>query len=38
MLDAMYEMPSLGKDELTITIDYASSKLERIDMKVLKAS
>jgi len=38
MLDAMYEMPSLGKDELTITIDYASSKLKRIDMKVLKAS
>jgi ATP-dependent Clp protease ATP-binding subunit ClpX len=38
MLDAMYEMPSLGKDELTITIDYATSKLERIDIKVLKAS
>jgi ATP-dependent Clp protease ATP-binding subunit ClpX len=38
MLDAMFEMPSLGRDELTITIDYASSKLERIDMKVLKAS
>jgi ATP-dependent Clp protease ATP-binding subunit ClpX len=38
MLDAMYEMPSLGKDELTITVDYASHKLERIDLKVLKAS
>ena len=38
MLDAMYEMPSLGKDELTITVDYASRKLERIDLKVLKAS
>jgi len=38
MLDAMFEMPSLGEDELTITIDYASHKLERIDMKVLKAS
>lgn len=38
MLDAMFEMPSLGKDELTITIDYAKRKLERIDMKVLKAS
>ncbi len=38
MLDAMFEMPSVGKDELTITIDYASRKLERIDMKVLKAS
>jgi ATP-dependent Clp protease ATP-binding subunit ClpX len=38
MLDAMFEMPSLGEDELIITIDYASRKLERIDMKVLKAS
>jgi ATP-dependent Clp protease ATP-binding subunit ClpX len=38
MLDAMFEMPSVGKDELTISVDYASSKLERIDMKVLKAS
>jgi len=38
MLDAMYEMPSLGKDELMITVDYASHKLERIDMQVLKAS
>jgi len=38
MLDAMFEMPSLGKDEFVITIDYASSKLERIDMKVLRAS
>jgi hypothetical protein len=34
----MFEMPSAGKDELTITIDYASRKLERIDMKVLRAS
>lgn len=38
MLDAMFEMPSVGKEELTITIDYAARKLERIDMKVLKAS
>ncbi|MCX6301145.1 MAG: ATP-dependent Clp protease ATP-binding subunit ClpX [Bacteroidia bacterium] len=38
MLDAMFEMPSVGKDELTITVDYASSKLERIEMNVLKAS
>jgi ATP-dependent Clp protease ATP-binding subunit ClpX len=38
MLDAMYEMPSVEMDELTITIDYAARKLERIDMKVLKAS
>jgi ATP-dependent Clp protease ATP-binding subunit ClpX len=38
MLDAMFEMPSVGKDKLTITIDYASRKLERIDMTMLKAS
>ncbi len=38
MLDAMYEMPSQKKNELTITVDYAARKLERIDMKVLKAS
>ncbi|MBG0858165.1 MAG: ATP-dependent Clp protease ATP-binding subunit ClpX [Bacteroidales bacterium] len=38
MLDAMFEMPSVGRDELTITIDYASRKLERIDMTMLKAS
>ena len=38
MLDAMFDMPSAGENELVITIDYASSKLERIDMKVLRAS
>ncbi len=38
MLDAMYEMPSQKKNELTITVDYAARKLKRIDMKVLKAS
>jgi ATP-dependent Clp protease ATP-binding subunit ClpX len=39
MLDAMFETPSVEKDELVITIDYASNKLKRIDMKVLnKAS
>ena len=38
MLDAMFEMPSQGKDELIITTDYASHKLERIDLKVLKVS
>jgi len=38
MLDAMFEMPSAGTGEFMITIDYASHKLERIDMKVLKAS
>ncbi len=38
MLDAMFEMPSTAKNELVITVDYASHKLERIDLKVLKAS
>ncbi len=38
MLDAMFEMPSLGKDELVVSVDYASRMLERIDMKVLRAS
>jgi hypothetical protein len=38
MLDAMYEMPSRENNELEITIDYASHKLERINLKVLRAS
>jgi ATP-dependent Clp protease ATP-binding subunit ClpX len=38
MLDAMFEMPSVKTDELTITTDYARHKLERIDLKVLRAS
>jgi ATP-dependent Clp protease ATP-binding subunit ClpX len=38
MLDAMFEMPSNKANELTITTDYARLKLERIDLKVLKAS
>jgi ATP-dependent Clp protease ATP-binding subunit ClpX len=38
MLDAMFEMPSIEADELTITTDYARLKLERLDMKVLQAS
>jgi hypothetical protein len=38
MLDAMFEMPSTETNELEITIDYASHKLERINLKVLKAS
>lgn len=38
MLDAMFEMPSVDANELEITIDYANRKLERINMKVLKAS
>ena len=38
MLDAMFEMPSIETNELEITIDYASRKLEIINLKVLKAS
>jgi ATP-dependent Clp protease ATP-binding subunit ClpX len=38
MLDAMFEMPSLKKNELEITMDYASHMQERIDIKLLKSS
>ena len=38
MLDAMFEMPSIDTNELEINIDYANRKLERINLKVLKAS
>lgn len=38
MLDAMFEMPSIEASELEITVDYASHKLEIINLKVLKAS
>ena len=38
MLDAMFEMPSAKTDEFTITTDYAKHKLERIDLKILRAS
>jgi ATP-dependent Clp protease ATP-binding subunit ClpX len=38
MLDAMFEMPSEPDKTLEITIDYASRKLERADLHILKAS
>jgi ATP-dependent Clp protease ATP-binding subunit ClpX len=38
MLDAMFEMPSEKANELEITAEYASHKLQRINLKVLKAS
>jgi ATP-dependent Clp protease ATP-binding subunit ClpX len=38
MLDAMFEMPSAETNELTITTDYARHKMEKVDLKVLKAS
>jgi hypothetical protein len=34
----MFEMPSIETNELEITIDYANRKLERINLKILKAS
>ncbi|HEX2968152.1 MAG TPA: ATP-dependent Clp protease ATP-binding subunit ClpX [Bacteroidales bacterium] len=38
MLDAMFEMPSKKSDQLEITVEYASAKLEKVDLQVLKAS
>ena len=38
MLDAMFEMPSVDTNDLEITVDYADHKLERINLKMLKAS
>lgn len=38
MLDAMFDAPSTGVKEFTITMDYAIGKIEKIDMKMLKAS
>jgi ATP-dependent Clp protease ATP-binding subunit ClpX len=38
MLDAMFEMPSVETDELEITLDYATHKLDHVNLKVLKAS
>lgn len=38
MIDAMYELPSKDVKEFSVTTEYAIHKLERVDMKVLKAS
>jgi len=38
MLDAMFELPSQEIKEFKVTTEYAAHKLERVDMKVLKAS
>jgi ATP-dependent Clp protease ATP-binding subunit ClpX len=38
MLDAMFEMPSVETNELEITLDYATHKLDHVNLKVLKAS
>ncbi|MFW5877545.1 MAG: ATP-dependent Clp protease ATP-binding subunit ClpX [bacterium] len=38
MMDAMFEMPGKNQKKLKVTADYASRKLEKVNMKVLKAS
>jgi ATP-dependent Clp protease ATP-binding subunit ClpX len=38
MLDAMFEMPSNKTNLFELTIDYATRKLERVNLKILKAS
>lgn len=38
MMDAMFELPSGGASKLRITTNYAQQKLEKISMKLLKAS
>lgn len=38
MMDAMFELPSDGASKLRITTNYARQKLEKINMKLLKAS
>lgn len=38
MMDAMFELPSEGASKLRITTNYARQKLEKINMKLLKAS
>lgn len=38
MMDAMFELPSGGASKLRITTNYAQQKLEKINMKLLKAS
>lgn len=38
MLDAMFEMPTEKSNELKITPEYAEHKMQRINLKILKAS
>ena len=38
MIDAMFELPGKGRKKLRITSEYATRKLEKFDLKVLKAS
>lgn len=38
MIDAMFELPGKNRKKLRITTDYASRKLEKADLRVLRAS
>ncbi len=38
MMDAMFELPSKNEKKLTVTADYAAHKLEKVNLKILKAS
>ena len=38
MMDAMFELPGKNRKKLRVTAEYAARKLERINLKVLKAS
>ncbi|MGM0666366.1 MAG: ATP-dependent Clp protease ATP-binding subunit ClpX [Bacteroidota bacterium] len=38
MMDAMFELPGKQQKKLTVTADYASHQLEKVNLKILKAS
>ncbi len=38
MIDVMFELPSAEENEMTISIEYAKSKLEKINLQRLKAA
>ncbi|MCD4770486.1 MAG: ATP-dependent Clp protease ATP-binding subunit ClpX [Bacteroidales bacterium] len=38
MMDAMFNLPGQNRKKLRVTSNYASSKLDKVNMKVLKAS
>jgi len=38
MMDAMFELPGKDEKKLVVTSDYASRKLEKVNLKILKAS
>jgi ATP-dependent Clp protease ATP-binding subunit ClpX len=38
MTDVMFEFPSSDENEVVITVDYAKSKIEKINLQRLKAA